>query len=341
MTFAPTNLNHPPVAFQATRTNTAIGVGELATYRFGIDPVPARPTITDRFPPGASTNASWYDPDIKDAINHQFHIGYSHELAPGTVVSADATHIAGLYETKIVDINTLVNGVRRLAPALGDVYGDRNLVGSVQILAPIGRTRYDELAVQFEQRLPRTTLRLSYTLSGAYAYGGTIVGGSAGCCIAQDQDNLFGPGEWGPTITDERHRVVAIGVLDLPYGVQLSPIFQAASARPYTLTAGLDLNRDGIINDRYVDPATGAQVAVNSQRGDPFLLMDLRATKFLTFSENRRLGLFAEFFNLFNTANFGQTYSGNARSVTFKQPTGFIPGSGYPFQVQLGARLLF
>jgi hypothetical protein len=65
-------------------------------------------------------------------------------------------------------------------------------------------------------------------------------------------------------------------------------------------------------------------------------------TKFFTVGqENRRLGVFAEFFNLFNTANFGQNYNGTGRSVLFRTPTGYIPGSGYPRQVQLGARFDF
>jgi hypothetical protein len=46
-------------------------------------------------------------------------------------------------------------------------------------------------------------------------------------------------------------------------------------------------------------------------------------------------------FNVFNTANFGASYIGNGRSTSFKQPNGFIPGSGYPFQLQLGARFNF
>jgi hypothetical protein len=35
--------------------------------------------------------------------------------------------------------------------------------------------------------------------------------------------------------------------------------------------------------------------------------MDLRATKFVAFSANQRLGVFAEFFKLFNEGNFGRT----------------------------------
>ena len=57
--------------------------------------------------------------------------------------------------------------------------------------------------------------------------------------------------------------------------------------------------------------------------------------------EHVTLAIFVELFNAFNTANFGAHYSGNASSVNFRQPTGFIPGIGYPRQVQLGSRLLF
>jgi hypothetical protein len=222
------------------------------------------------------------------------------------------------------------------------VYGDADYLGSIQMVSNDGRGRYDELAVQFQRRLPRASLTVNYTLSGAYGYGGAIVGGTAEVPPAQDADQPFAPGEWGPTLSDERHRVAVFGVFDLPGGFQVSPILQAATARPYTLLAGVDLNRDGQLNDRYVDPATGQQVAVNSQRGDPFVLVDARVTKlFPVGRDDRQLGLFVEFFNLFNTANFGNSYQGNGRSLVFRQPIDYIPGSGYPFQVQLGAKFTF
>ena len=75
--------------------------------------------------------------------------------------------------------------------------------------------------------------------------------------------------------------------------------------------------------------------------GDNTTVVDLRSTKFFSLTGERKIGVFVEFFNLFNTANFGGAYTGNARSATFRQPTGFIPGIGYPRQVQLGARFLF
>jgi hypothetical protein len=67
----------------------------------------------------------------------------------------------------------------------------------------------------------------------------------------------------------------------------------------------------------------------------------LRSTKFFTLSADRKIGLFVEAFNLFNTNNFGAAYGGNARSATFRTPTGYIPSIGYPRQVQLGARFQF
>jgi hypothetical protein len=341
-------MNNRPISFDASLTNTAIGNGQLATYRFGIDPPPPQPPAVSEFPgafpPGQSVNGAWINPNSKDPRNHQFHIGYSHELAPNTVLSADYTHVTGLNDFKELQINNFKNGVRVLAPDLARVYGDANLLGPIRLESYVNRSRYDELAVQFERRLERATLRVIYTLSGAYAYGGEIAQSAAVGLLAQDQDDLFAPSEWGPTASDERHRVVVFGVFDLPFGLQVSPVFQTATARPYNLTAGVDLNGDGWtpINDRYVDPATGQQVSVNSQRGDPFVLLDARVTKFFAVGgENRKLGVFAEFFNLFNTANFGREYQGNARSVVFRQPIDFMPGAGYPFQVQVGARFEF
>ena len=103
-----------------------------------------------------------------------------------------------------------------------------------------------------------------------------------------------------------------------------------------------DLNRDGANTDRWVDPATGQQVHVNAGRGDNTVVLDLRTTKFIEMGADRRLGLFAEFFNLFNTVNLGNSFQGNGSSATFRQPTGsFVPGIGYPRGAQLGVRFLF
>jgi hypothetical protein len=334
-----TSQGRRPLNALSTLTNTAIGVGQLATYRFGIDPFPPQPTGTGDSLPRNSAG-QWLDPDIRDPRTHQFHAGYAHTLAANTVISVDYTHVEGRHEMRQINLNPIVNGTRVLVPDFIRVYGVPNVLSNVNIRAGINRSRYDALTARFQQRLPRATLQAHYTLAGAYSYGGST-GNRSGAGLAQDQFDQFADSEWGPNGPDERHRFVFTGVFDLAWGIQLSPVFQAVSARPYNLTAGTDLNADGTNNDRWIDPATGQQVSLNSARGDNTYLLDLRTTKFIGLGGDRRVGLFAEVFNIFNTANFGGQYNGNGRSSAFRQPTGFIPGIGYPRQAQLGARFLF
>jgi hypothetical protein len=327
-----------PLNALATLTNTAIGVGELATFRLGIDPMPAQPTEGNSLPQGSE--GQWIHPDMTDPRTHQAHLGYAHELAENTTVAVDYTHMEGRNEKRQLSINPIINGRRLLADDFQRVFGDPNHLSDVRILAGINKSRYDALTFLFRRRFPRATMQAHYTLAGSYSYGGST-GNRSGAVRPQVWDQPFGPGEWGPNGPDERHRFVFTGVLEAPYGIQLSPVVQAASARAYNITAGSDLNRDGLNNDRWVDPATGEQVSANAARGDNTFIFDLRTTKFIPFGGDRRLGLFVEFFNLFNTVNHGAEYNTNGRSATFRQPIGYIPRIGYPRQVQLGARFLF
>ncbi len=250
----------------------------------------------------------------------------------------------GRNEFRTLNINPIVNGTRVLAADFQRVFGTANYLSNVNIYESINKSQYDALTFKVQRRLPRTTLQAHYTIARANAYGGST-GARGGAPQPQDAFEPFADGEWGPTGNDERHRVVAMGVFEMPWGIQLSPVFQAATARLYNLLAGSDLNRDGTATgnggDRYVDPVTGQQVHINAGRGDNTVVLDMRTTKFFGLGGEKKLGLFAEFFNLFNTANFGNAYNGNGRSATFQQPNGFVPGIGYPRQVQLGARFLF
>jgi Carboxypeptidase regulatory-like domain len=332
--------NHRPLNALAVLTNTAIGVGQLGTYRFGIDPFPPQPTEGSSLP--LNSEGQWIGAAATvDPYVHQAHIGYAHELFANTMISVDYTRMEGRRGMMAVNVNPLVNGVRLLAPDFARVYGQPNLLSAISVRKSIASSRVDMLTFKVQRRLPRASISAHYTLAGSYAHGGSWAArGGAG--TPQNNFDPLGEGEWGPTGQDERHRLVATGVFELLYGIQLSPVFQIASARPYNLTAGTDLNRDGTNNDRWVDPATGGQVGINAGRGDSTVVVDLRTTKFFGLGGERRIGVFVEAFNLLNNANFGGGYVGNGRSVLFREPSGsFIPGIGYPRQVQLGARFLF
>jgi hypothetical protein len=325
---------HYPLNALATLVNTTYGVGQLATYRFGIDPIPAQPTQGASLPPGAG--GQLLAPDIVNPSSHVVHVG-AQVIAANTTVSLDYTRSMGRHEFRNLNINPLVNGQRVLAPDFLRVFGTATPMNTVNVLTSASRSEYNAFIVKLQRRLPRATLQVHYTLAAASAYGGSIAS-RGGAAAPQDSFKPYEPGEWGPTGNDERHRVVATGVFELRYGIQLSPVFQAASARPYNLTAGRDLNADGTNNDRYVDPATGKQVSLDSARGDNTVVVDLRSTKFFALTGQRKVGVFVEAFNLLNNVNFGSSYTGTATSTNFRQPSGgFIPGIGYPRQVQLGA----
>jgi hypothetical protein len=56
--------------------------------------------------------------------------------------------------------------------------------------------------------------------------------------------------EWGRAFTDRRHYLFVTGMVTLPHGMRLTPIFQASSGGPFNITTGQDDNRDTVINDR-------------------------------------------------------------------------------------------
>jgi hypothetical protein len=347
----------------STFTNSAVGVGQIATYVYGVSPLPPgpQPGLT-ALRAGASTTGNWYEPGLKDPYNRTYHAGYTQQLTSLMAISADFTHVDGRNDWRAYDINPIegawdpnaatyntcgaVGAYRRLQCRFQEVLGDPRILGNITTVHSDSVWRYDELILHLESRYPRASFQASYTLSGAKGYGGAAAGatGGVGPLAPANLDQPKGPGEWGPTLTDERHRVVLSAVINAPGGIQVSPIVQAGSARPYNLLAGRDVNGDGTALERYVDPATGQMVRVNAARGEPTYNLDTRVTKFFNLGDTRRVGLFAEFYNITNKANFGNAFIGNALSPQFKRPSGFLSGgAAYPTsrQMQLGARFNF
>jgi hypothetical protein len=355
----------PNLFITTSQVNTSVGAGQLASYVFKVSPLPpSAGAVTAQLPKGASTVGSWIAPDFSLPYNHQFHLGFTFQLTDKSAFSADATHVQNLNEYRTQNMNPIEGAwdpnfhpstpcgsagqppcPRRLAGQFGSVLGDSNILGAIGLQTTRNRSRYDELIFNYQRRASRITLNASYTVSWAYGYGGSI--GACTICAIQtpqpvNQDAFFGPGEWGRASTDERHRIVTSGVVDLRWGIQVAPVFQLGSPRPYNLTAGVDLNGDGTNNDHYVDTVSQLPVKTNSAQGIWSYNLDLRITKFMNlWSERRKLALFAEFYNLTNKANFGNLYGGNARSSTFMQPVGYLAGLPTSRQLQLGARITF
>ena len=208
--------NKRPLNVLATLTNTAIGVGQLSTFRFGVDPLPTGPPRSNTLPLGA--RGEWIAHDLVNPRTYQGHIGYAQQLADNTSVSVDYTHIEGRNELRTMNINPIVNGRRVLADDFVRVFGNANYLSDVRILSSINESQYDALTFKLQRRLTRVTLQAHYTLARAYTYGGSTAARGA-APIPQDAFDPFAEGEWGPTLYDERHRVVVMGVFEMPYGI--------------------------------------------------------------------------------------------------------------------------
>jgi hypothetical protein len=145
-----------------------------------------------------------------------------------------------------------------------------NRIGQINMFGTTNRSLFDSWTTELRGRWgTRVNFRAAYVLASSRSWGGQPTASYSGNGIAIDPENQFKEEEFGPTRIDERHRFVASGVFDMPWGFQLAPIMQLASSRPYSLNAGIDLDGDGLATvDRLcegTDPRTVLQALVNGQ----------------------------------------------------------------------------
>ena len=233
------------------------------------------------------------------------------------------------------------------------------------------RSSYDALMLRVQGNVSRRfSLTAHYTLAQAKTWGcvlGELFDYVNGVC---DPFNPFGPGDYGPSGEDSRHRFVLAGTVYIPGGFELTTPTQAESARPYTIT-----NADG--SGRI--SVNGKPTRLDDFRGWPYIQVDMRVSRPIKIGERWQINPFAEFFNLFNRNNPGANFvaniaalpvsqtdmaNGNVTAIctvadcsqtvpvtSFKQleiPSGglgdfFGPGTtvGIPFAAQLGVRVTF
>lgn len=309
------------------------------------------------------------DPDFVAPYTQQFNVGFAQEFGKNMALEFDYIHILGLHEFTSLDINPRtgpLNNAQRtqsagsfprvLAPQFAAhaaellaAFGTSSPFARITVAQSDGRSRYDAFTASFRRRYAnKFQLNAHYTLSKAVAWFGQT--GDFGN-QAQNVFNKWDPTEnFGPSDADERHRFVLSGVFDMKYGFQVAPILQLGSPRAYSIfpSCGCDINRDGVTVDRESrDGNDQHHLPPNTVRGDNFQQLNVRVSKFFNFGEQRKLGLFFEVFNLFNTANFGREFQNVTGQKDFGKPlnffgaTGFSEPLGIPRQAQLGLRFSF
>ncbi|HEV2707139.1 MAG TPA: carboxypeptidase regulatory-like domain-containing protein [Pyrinomonadaceae bacterium] len=352
-----------PTIYQTVlqRTNSAVNTGQLAGFRFGIDPLPAPPATANNTDLEFGAFGRINDPELRDPYVQKFSIGFETRLGDAYTLSSDFVHTLGLHENRVQNINPQIRSIcdpsfpgstpgsplcvrgastRYFDPAFVAAGLGAGRLEQINMFTSTNRSLFDSWTTQLRRRTRNMYLSASYVLSSSRAWGGQPVASYSGNGIAVTPEQQFRPEEFGPTRIDERHRLVFSGVFELPYGFQLAPIMQLASARPYSPVAGIDIDGDGRRDvDRIcegVDPrsivqaiaagtaipaaATAAgcrQQEVNNlrsgfiinpdgsieERSGRFFNVDLRASKGFMFGERFNLKGYANFFNLFNVDN--------------------------------------
>jgi len=138
----------------------------------------------------------------------------------------------------------------------------------------------------------------------------------------------LGEEERGPSVVDQRHRLVITFLYHFPFQITAGTLAQFASSRPFNATTGVDNNGDGLNNDRPV--INGVVVPKSAFQGTPTSDVSFFVEKRLFKSEHRNIILRVEGFNIFNHANMlgrGVTTYGDAATpaTTFGQ---FVGGVG-------------
>jgi hypothetical protein len=273
------------------QTNSAVGVGQLANFRYGVDPLPGLPQGFSVSQLGTGSFGRITDPNASEPYVQKFSIGFETQVGRGMTLSSDYVHTLGIDEPRVQVINPRIENVcnplypgstptsPRCVRGGNSRYFDlsftqaglpANRLEQINMIGTTNRSLYDSWTTTLRGRRRNMTFSASYVLGNSRSWGGQPVASYTGNGIAVTPERQYAPEEFGPTRFDERHRIVISGVFDLPHGFQVSPILQLSSARPYSPTTGVDIDGDGLpTNDRLcagVDPRGLLQSLVENSR---------------------------------------------------------------------------
>ena len=184
-------------------------------------------------------------------------------------MSADYIHEQGNHAYRAYNYTGGTNLFTPLLPV--DDPGQATFVPDVNVSHSDNRSSYNALLVHLQGNVnARLSLVANYTLAKAQTWGcvlGELFDYVNGVC---DPLNPFGPGDYGPSGEDVRHRAVFAGTGRIYGGVELSTLVQAESARPFTITTADNSSRIAV---------NGKPTSLDQFRGTPYIQADMRVSR--------------------------------------------------------------
>src|SRR5580658_2162393 len=247
-------------------------------------------TALEAVNPDPAAPPSLIDPNYRTPYAIHITGGVQHAFNPHWLMSADYTHEQGNH------------GYRAFPFPSATVFESDN------------RSSYNALMLHLQGNTGRFNLTANYQFSKAQTWGcllGELFDYVDGVCTLQSgpqagQLDAFGPGDYGPSGEDVRHRFVLAGTLHIPGGFEVSTIAQFESARPITITNEDNTGRIWV---------NGVYTSLDEFRGTPYMQTDLRVTRPFKVGERWQINPFAEFLNIFNRNNPGANFAVNVAQL--------------------------
>ncbi len=244
--------------------------------------------------------------------------GVQHAFNDRWLVSADYVHEQGNHGYRAFPYASGTNLFSPLVPA-SDTADQQAVVPNVNVFASDNRSSYNALMLHLQGNTHRFNLVANYTFSKAQTWGcllGELFDYVDGVCPQQPPNppllNAFGPGDYGPSGEDVRHRFVLAGRVHIPGGFEVSTVTQFESARPFTITDAANAQR---IYVQFSGQSQPTYTSLDAFRGTPYIQADLRVTRPIKINERWRVDPFIEFFNLFNRNNPGANFAANVAQL--------------------------
>ncbi|NUQ27180.1 MAG: TonB-dependent receptor [Acidobacteriaceae bacterium] len=329
----------------------ALNVGPDATtasYTISNPSYPTPPAVS-----GAQDRRDIYllCPTLNNPYTMQLSAGIEQRLLHGFVLEMDAAFLASRHQLILVNQNAPTRFIRTAAgqartaaaanatrPYLNYRRSDGTTipVANVQQVSNTGNSRNPSAGVRIRRNFAN---HFEFQASYLYSSNITNVFFTGGNNTGTPSVSGITAGENGPSDFFQRHRLVAYGVVDLPYAFRLSGTTTAASGLPVNPLTGVDNDGDGIASDRPVG------FSRNSFHGALQAQTDLALTRTFSFFEKVRVETRAEFANVFNHNNFVKLTTTYGNTVTpgstFLLPQAGIQNSDPSRQIQFATRILF
>lgn len=319
-----------------------------ASYTISNPSYPTPPTVS-----GTQDRRDIYllSPTLNNPYTMQLSAGIEQRLPHGFVLEMDAAFLASRHQLILVNQNApapfmrTAAGQTRAAAAANATRayltyrrsdGSTIPVANVQQVSNAGNSRNPSAEVRIRRNFAN---HFEFQASYLYSSNITNVFFTGGNNTGTPNVSGITAGENGPSDFFQRHRLVAYGVMELPYAFRLSGTTTAASGLPVNPLTGVDNDGDGIASDRPVG------LSRNSFHGPLQAQTDVALTRTFSFFEKVKVETRAEFANVFNHNNFVKLTTTYGNTTTpgsaFLLPQAGVQNSDPSRQIQFATRILF